>query len=205
MNADDGGKAAAAALKSAARRRGLTARDAAQDPTGDAAQAAAARFLAAFAPEPGAAVAGYRPIRSELDPTPLMTALLERGAQICVPVVVAAGAPLIFRLWTPTTPMVKGAFGADVPPEGAPLLRPEVLITPLAAFDRDGRRVGYGGGFYDRTLEQLRAVTPGAFAVGFAYAAQETRRAPTETVDQPLDAVVTEREVIRCGPRDDGT
>jgi 5-formyltetrahydrofolate cyclo-ligase len=111
-----------------------------------------------------------------------------------VPVIGAAGQPLSFRRWRPGAAMVAGPFGALIPEAGDDVV-PEVLIVPLVAFDRAGNRLGYGGGFYDRTLEGLRAARP-TFAIGFAYAAQEAEALPLEPTDQPLDAIVTEAETL---------
>lgn len=135
-------------------------------------------------------ISGYRPIRTEIDPTPTMKALCEAGARLCVPVIKAPGLPLKFREWTPDSQMVDGPFGARVPAEGA-WLEPEILIVPLVGFDREGWRLGYGGGFYDRTLERLRARRR-TVALGFAYAAQELEAAPRDETDQRLDGVVTD-------------
>ncbi len=139
-------------------------------------------------------VAGYMPIRTELDPLPAMTRLASAG-RVCVPVIDGAGRPLLFRDWTPDAVMIDGPFGAQVP-EGGAWRVPDVLIVPLVGFDAGCNRLGYGGGFYDRTLARLRAAGP-VRAVGFAYAAQELDRLPVEPTDQRLDAVVTEAGVIR--------
>lgn len=155
-----------------------------------AAAEAAAVFLEQVA-IPADATAGYRPIRGELDPTPLMRALHERGLPLAVPVIDAADAPLRFRIWTPDSAMIEGPFGAAIPAEGA-WVEPALLITPLLAFDRSGARLGYGGGYYDRTLAALRARGAGR-AIGFAYAAQEVAAIPHAREDQSLDGVVTER------------
>lgn len=142
-------------------------------------------------------ISGYMPIRTEIDPLPAMDALHRAGKTICVPVIVAAGQPLTFRVWTPDCVLEPGPFGAQVPRDGA-TVEPELLIAPLVAFDRAGNRLGYGGGFYDRTLEKLRAkrTTP---AIGFAFAAQELELTP-EPTDQPLDAIVTEAGVVVPAP-----
>lgn len=151
-----------------------------------------ARVLAPHADQP---LAGYVPIRSEIDPTPAMAV---HAGPLALPVVVAAGQPLAFRSWRPGEALVPGAFCAPVPASGVPVA-PVVLIVPLVAFDRSGGRLGYGGGFYDRTLADLRAAGP-VRAIGFAYAAQEVARVPVEPTDQPLDLIVTERGVIRPAP-----
>lgn len=141
----------------------------------------------------GVPLAGYMAMRSEIDPLPAMEEAAAHGP-VCVPVIDAKGLPLKFALWEPGCAMVDGPFGARVPATPA-FVEPEILIVPLVAFSRAGGRLGYGGGFYDRTLEVLRARRP-TLAVGFAYAAQEDPDLPLEPTDQPLDVIVTERGVI---------
>lgn len=153
-----------------------------------------ARLLTTIGNASGEIVAGYRPIRTEIDPTEAMTALHGAGARICVPVIEALHHPLKFRDWTPDCEMVEGAFGAAVPATGD-FLEPTIVIAPLVGWDRQGWRLGYGGGFYDRSLEGLRDKRP-TRAIGFAYAAQELPKAPQEPTDQQLDAIVTEDETI---------
>ena len=143
-------------------------------------------LLAAYRGQP---LSGFVPIRTEINPLPVMAAMAAHGP-VGVPVIEAKGAPLGFRTWRPGCAMEPGPFGAAVPVAGEPLV-PEVVIVPLVAFDRSGGRLGYGGGFYDRTLELLRARGP-LVAVGFAYAAQEADDLPLEPTDQPLDAIVTD-------------
>ncbi|MBK1634666.1 5-formyltetrahydrofolate cyclo-ligase [Rhodovulum adriaticum] len=177
--------------KAALRRAALDRRKAAHDPARGA--VACERLIALLRPNLGRPVAGYMPIRSEIDPRPAMTALAAHGP-VAVPVIAGAGRPLRFRCWSPGCAMVPGPFGASVPEHGDEIV-PEVLIVPLVGFDRCGARLGYGGGFYDRTLEGLRARGP-VLAVGLAYAAQEIARVPVEPTDQPLDAIVTEAGII---------
>lgn len=156
-----------------------------------AGQGQAAEILADYlAPHKGKVLSGYMPMRSEIDPLPAMAA---HQGPVGVPVIVAKAAPLRFREWSPGCRMVEGTFKALVPEEGA-WLEPEVVIVPMLAFDARGYRLGYGGGFYDRTLELLRARGP-VLAVGFAFAAQEMDEVPIDQFDQRLDAVVTERGV----------
>ena len=138
-------------------------------------------------------LAGYAQMRTEIDPTPAMEEAAAHGP-VCLPVIQAAGHPLKFRAWTPGCAMTPGAFGALIPETGD-WVTPEILIVPLVAFSRAGGRLGYGGGFYDRTLEQLRALKP-TLAIGFAYAAQEQPDLPLEPTDQPLDLIVTEQGII---------
>ena len=142
-------------------------------------------------------IAGYLPIGSEISPVPVMERLAETGRNLCVPVVTGDRRPLGFRQWTPSGDLVKADHGIPIPSSGA-WLRPDILVVPLLAFDAKGYRLGYGGGYYDRTLEFLRG-TGRPSAIGFAYAAQQTDHVPTEAFDQRLDMVVTERRVLRFG------
>ncbi|MGY6411067.1 MAG: 5-formyltetrahydrofolate cyclo-ligase [Alkalilacustris sp.] len=143
----------------------------------------------------GRMLGGYWPLVHEADPRPAMAA---HGGPLCLPVVEGPGRPLAFRRWQPGAPLRAGAFGV-MEPEGAQPCTPEWLIVPLLAFDRRGVRLGYGGGFYDRTLAGLRA-RPGARveAIGLAFAGQEVAEVPSEPTDLPLDMIVTEAEVILC-------
>lgn len=144
----------------------------------------------------GVPLAGYMPMRTEIDPLPAMAEAAAHGP-VAVPIIIGKGQPLMFRAWTPDAPMVPGTFGALVPQDGAWLI-PQILIVPLVAFDVRGGRLGYGGGFYDRTLQGLRAAGP-VMAIGFAFAAQQAGDLPLEPTDQPLDLIVTEQGVITPG------
>ena len=139
-------------------------------------------------------LSGYMPMRTEIDP---LAAMAGYAGRVCVPVIVGKGVALAFREWTAAGQMVAGEFGARVP-AGGDWLEPQVLIVPLLAWDRRGYRLGYGGGFYDRTLERLRARGP-VLAVGFGFAAQEVAQVPIEETDQVLDIVVTEAGVVAVG------
>ena len=139
-------------------------------------------------------ISGYMPIKTEISPLEAMKKLAYCGKRLCLPVVQSAGKPLFFKEWTPVSSMVRGAFGAQIPENGL-VLNPELLIVPLVAFDRNGARLGYGGGFYDRSLDQLRRQKR-TIAVGFAYSSQEVEKVPIERTDQQLDMVVTENEII---------
>jgi 5-formyltetrahydrofolate cyclo-ligase len=143
-------------------------------------------------PPPGAVVAGFWPLPGEIDIRPLLETLHGRGHEIVLPVTPARGEALTFRLWTPGAELVRERFGT-VRPTGAEK-RPDCLFVPLLAFDRAGRRLGYGGGYYDRTLAAL----PGAVAIGCAFAAQEVENVPVNPHDIPLHGVATERELIWC-------
>jgi 5-formyltetrahydrofolate cyclo-ligase len=177
-----------AAIKAEARARAFAARKVAhRNGQGQAAEILA-DFLAAHRQRP---MAGYMAMRTEIDP---LAAMAAHQGPLGVPVILGAGQALRFREWAPGCALVEGAFKAMIPAEGA-WVEPEVLIVPLVAFDARGYRLGYGGGFYDRTLEGLRARRP-TLAVGFAFAAQEMAEVPTEPTDQPLDAIVTENGVL---------
>ena len=178
-------------LKTAARKAAFAVRKQAFA----AGQGQAAEILADYlATRRGCVLAGYMPMRTEIDPLPAMA--VHQGA-VGVPVILGAGMPLRFREWGPGVAMVAGEFGALVPADG-PWVEPEVLIVPLLAFDARGYRLGYGGGFYDRTLAGLRA-RHGVRAVGFAFGAQEVEAVPIDGFDERLDAVVTETGVREFG------
>ncbi|NGQ91113.1 5-formyltetrahydrofolate cyclo-ligase [Rhodobacter sp. HX-7-19] len=158
-------------------------------------QGQAAELLAdVLAPYRGKALAGYMAMRTEIDPTAAMAA---HPGPVGVPVILGAGQALKFREWSPGCAMVAGEFGALIPAEGA-WVEPEVVIVPLVGFDARGYRLGYGGGFYDRTLAGLRARHP-VLAVGFAFAAQELPEVPIDQYDQRLDVIVTEAGIRHFG------
>lgn len=138
----------------------------------------------------GATVAGYWPIGTEIDVRPLLLALLARGHEVLLPETPPRGEPLAFRRWTQGATMRPGRFGT-LHPDG-PTAIPGLLLVPLLAFDAACNRLGYGGGYYDRTLAAL----PGLRTIGCAYAAQQVDVVPVLPHDAPLDAVVTERGVI---------
>ena len=158
---------------------------------------AALRFLAGIAVPPGSVVSAYWPMGEEIDPRPLMERLHGAGIAVGLPVVVAKNAPLLFRRWRPGTRLVPGGFKTEVPSPEEPELTPALLIVPLLAFDRQGYRLGYGGGFYDRTLAKLRDAGAAVTAVGFAYAGQEVEAVPHADYDQRLDWLATERSLQR--------
>lgn len=142
-------------------------------------------------------VSGFFPYQSEIDTRPLLGKLAGDGWTTCLPIVIANGQPLQFRRWLPGEPTINGVWGIPRPPDTSPELEPDVLIIPMLAFDRTGYRLGYGGGFYDRTLEKLRAIKK-VIAIGVAYSAQELDEVPHGLHDQPLNYIMTEREVIIC-------
>jgi len=185
--------------KSRARRRAVTLRaEAAARPEAvEAGRALVERFPDEAWPPIGAMVAGYRPVRGEIDPLALMETFLCEQARLCLPCVTGPDKPLAFRAWTPGDPLRKAAFGVEEPLENAPEVSPSLVLAPLLAFDEEGRRLGYGGGFYDRTLDALRS-RAGVTAVGLAYEAQKSERVPSGPRDQRLDWVVTEQAAYRC-------
>lgn len=139
----------------------------------------------------------YWPIKDEADPMPLAEVLAKAGVTTALPLTLARGQPLQFRFWKPGDAHDTGPWGIGTPAADAPLVEPDVLFVPLAAFDRRGARLGYGAGFYDATLEWLRRHKP-VRAIGVAFSCQEVLFLPTEPHDQPLDMVVTERDLILC-------
>ncbi|WP_371154490.1 5-formyltetrahydrofolate cyclo-ligase [Jannaschia sp. 2305UL9-9] len=176
--------------KAQLRKRCLAARDAAPD---TARAAAATRLFARLMHLKGRTIAGYIPIGSEADPLATMRAL-SFDNRICVPVVTAKGAPLRFREWTPGCAMEEGPFRVPVPVEGGWRV-PDVVIVPMVGFDRHGGRLGYGGGFYDRTLAGLND----CLIVGLALEAQRVDRIPREATDVAIPWIVTERGVSGVG------
>ncbi|MEC7398378.1 MAG: 5-formyltetrahydrofolate cyclo-ligase, partial [Pseudomonadota bacterium] len=147
---------------------------------------------------PAGPVSGFVPIRTEIDPKPLLAWLRATGRKSVLPIVGARDAPLVFRVWTPGDEMDTGPYGIEEPKASADRMNPVVLLVPMLAFDRFGFRLGYGGGYYDRTLAALRAQGK-ITAVGIAYSAQEVDAVPVGEYDQPLDWIVTEREAIEIG------
>ncbi len=168
------------------------ARDAARLARGDGdatADRAVRDHLLALIP-PGLVVSGTWPLPGELDLRPLLHALHARGHTVLLPETTPRGTPLVFRRWTPDTSLVAGRFGTAHP--DAEAMDPELLLVPLLAFDDRLMRLGYGGGYYDRTLAGL----PGCRAIGFAYARQQVAAIPCGPFDVPLDAIVTEDGVL---------
>ncbi|MGE3830255.1 MAG: 5-formyltetrahydrofolate cyclo-ligase [Parvibaculaceae bacterium] len=140
-------------------------------------------------------VSGFHPYQDEISVLPLLARLVSEGWFSALPVVIAKGKPLVFRAWAPGEPTTRGVWDIHIPPESAPEAAPDVLLVPLLGFDRRGYRLGYGGGFYDRTLAELRqkkAIT----AIGIGYADQELDEVPIAAYDEPLDWIMTERGVI---------
>ena len=158
----------------------------------EAAQTAAAAFLEGVSLSPADIVAFYWPIREELDCKPLFSRLMDANQPICLPVVVGEGQPLDMRLWEQGTPLYPSGFGTLAPSEIAPRVEPDVVVMPLLGFDKRGTRLGYGGGYYDRTLARMKKKPK---LIGYAFAAQELPEIPRQPHDLPLDAVATERGI----------
>jgi 5-formyltetrahydrofolate cyclo-ligase len=181
--------------KAALRQEAIALRDALPaDARQAAAEAIAARkFLLAIAL--GTIVSGFMPLKSEINPLPLLQMFAEAGARLALPTIAGRGKPLIMRAWEFGAPLDRGQWGIREPKPDAPEVEPDILLVPLLAFDRAGHRLGYGAGYYDMTIHRLRALKP-VTAVGIAFAAQEVPKIPTTPRDERLDLVLTEREVI---------
>ena len=143
-------------------------------------------------------ISAFHSVGTEISTVEFFDKLVAEGWTTALPVVVAKNTPLVFRQWAPGDKLVPGRWDIKVPPEMAPEVQPDVLLVPMLAFDRRGYRLGYGGGFYDRTLEKLRALKK-VTAIGIAYAGQEIDTVPRDSHDQLLDWIMTERESIKCG------
>ena len=176
--------------KAVLRKAAFARRKAAHDAGGAGRSGLLSEFLAGHR---GVPIAGYMPIRTEIDPRPAMAEASAYGV-VGVPVITGEGQPLVFHDWDPEAAMVDGPFGAFVPASAVAMV-PEIVVVPLVAWDLDGNRLGYGGGFYDRTLEGLRA-RRAALAIGFAYEAQLAQGLVVEPTDQRLDMMITENRVI---------
>jgi 5-formyltetrahydrofolate cyclo-ligase len=170
-----------------------------RDGLSDARRAAAAEAVAArglpFALAAGAIVSGYAPIRNEIDPAPLMKKLAAQGARLALPTVNARGRSLIFRVWSPGDRLTLGALGIPEPSPAAAEIVPDIMLVPLAAFDRQGHRIGYGAGHYDHTFAHLRK-TKAVVGVGLAFAVQEIEAVPALSHDVALDYVLTETDTF---------
>ncbi len=179
----------------------LLARRGAVDPSlaPAAADAVAARLAELIAPE-ALMVAAYWPLAGELDPRPALQRLAARGHRLALPRMQGKALPLAFHAWGWGQPLIRGGFGVLQPDPAAPVAIPDVVLVPLLGFDRHGHRLGYGQGYYDRTLRALRAAGAARVAIGLAFALQEVEAVPAGPADEPLDAVVTEAASRRWSP-----
>jgi 5-formyltetrahydrofolate cyclo-ligase len=181
--------------KAELRAAALAKRDALSDSKRAAAAKAVAKRGLPVEVMQGMIVSAYSPIRSEIDPGPLMRTLAALGAQLALPAVMARGKSLAFRVWSPDDRLMLGPLGILEPSPAAAELVPDIMLVPLAAFDRSGHRIGYGAGHYDYTLAHLRklkAIT----AIGLAFAAQEIEEVPALSHDVALDYVLTETKMF---------
>lgn len=153
-------------------------------------------FARPFAP--GTIVSGFASLADELDCMPLLRRLGEEGLGLALPVVTGKGKPLTFRAWRPDDEMDAGVWGIPQPKADKAVVAPDILLVPLLAVDRGGWRLGYGGGFYDRSLQALRAQKQ-VLAIGLAYEEQVVDAVPHLDYDEPLDWVVTPAGAMRCG------
>jgi 5-formyltetrahydrofolate cyclo-ligase len=181
--------------KSMLRERALALRD--ELPPAE--RAAAAEAIAAR-PLPvkivsGMIVSGFSPMKTEINPIPLMRKFAEAGAQLALPAIAGHGKPLVMRAWSFGEPLKAGQWGIREPLPAAKEVSPDILIVPLAAFDRRGHRIGYGAGYYDMTINALRDKKP-VTAIGVAFATQEIREVPFTERDARLDIVLTQNETI---------
>lgn len=160
--------------------------------------AAAGHFLKSVELRPGGVIAGYWPIRDEFDSRPLLEAIAANGGRLAMPVVEGDSGRLIFREWASGGALVPAGFGTFGPSDAAREVEPEVIIAPLLAFDRRGYRLGYGGGFYDRSLTALRAAGKCKSAIGLGFAAQRVQQVPAGGDDARLDMIVTETGAIQA-------
>ena len=161
------------------------------------AAAVATHGLGFLSPVGPAVVSGFLAIAEEIDPAPLLERLDREGWRVSLPVMLGKGQPLLFRAWSPGAPLRTVMWGIREPDDTAPTVEPDVVLVPLLAFDRGGHRLGYGGGFYDRTLRQLRQRKP-VVALGLAFGAQEVDAVPHLDYDERLDWVLTPEGPIRC-------
>ena len=162
----------------------------------DAADAAAKYFLDDIQIDAGMCVAAYWPIRDEIDCKPLLISLMDNLHSVCLPMVMGDEVPLEFRMWEAGAPLYPAGFGTLAPAETAPTIQPDLIIIPLLGFDQSGTRLGYGKGYYDRTIAAMENKPT---LVGYAFSAQELESIPREAHDVPLDYLVTETGVRRFG------
>lgn len=148
-----------------------------------------------IAVKPGAIVSGFMPMKTEINPLPLLRRLAGEGAKLALPCIVGRGHPLTMRAYQFGDPFKSGQWGIREPMPAAPEVKPDILLVPLVCFDRNGQRIGYGAGYYDRTIASLRALKS-VTTVGIAFAMQEIPQVPATERDERLDFVLTEKEIL---------
>jgi 5-formyltetrahydrofolate cyclo-ligase len=185
------------AAKIELRRRALAARNEVFQARGpEAAAALAVQVSKIRRRAPHVNIAGYWPLGSEIDCRPALLDLHKEGCGVALPVAGARGDRLLFRQWTPGQHLDSGPFGTSHPGPSSPVIEPDIILVPLLAFDLKGTRLGYGAGYYDRTLDALRSMRR-IEAWGFAFDEQEVPDVPAEATDQKLDGVMTDRRLLR--------
>lgn len=182
-------------IKAELRAASLAKRDALSKVAREAAARAIAAHVLPVEMPSGVCVAGFSSIRSEIDVALLMRVLEGKGASLALPVLAGESQPLIFRHWTQDTQLVRGPYGIFEPSSEAEEIEPDIVLVPLAAFDRAGHRIGYGGGYYDRTLERLRQ-SKKITAIGVGFSVQEIAQVPSSEHDARLDLMLTEKDLL---------
>ncbi len=181
--------------KSLLRKQTLVARSAISNKQKSlAANSAAKLFIKNIPINKNDIIAAYWPISDELSCLPLVKQLRGRGHQICLPVTIAENKPLIFKLWQKEPKLLDGEYGIRIPDNDAPILAPNIIIVPLVAFDKKGARLGYGKGYYDRTIANMKQKP---LLVGYGFALQEVEQIDSESHDVPLDYMVSEKKVVK--------
>ena len=183
--------------KAALRRAALSIRRAVADGDRETAAGTLLGYIDDLPIVPGSMVSGFWPIRGEIDPLPLMRALKHRGCRLCLPAIIDK-TTIVFREWINDEKLVDTGFGTMGPNADAAVVDPDVLLVPIAVFDRRGGRIGYGAGYYDRAIEKLLAKRLRPKLIGLAFACQETESVPLESHDKLLDMIATDAEIIHC-------
>ena len=182
--------------KASLRAVSLTARDALGEAMRAEKSAAICRAgSVALAVSSGQTVSGYYPIRSEVDAMPLLAALGKGGARLCLPAVLDRET-IVFRQWNPVDPLVDVGWGTMGAPAEAPVVDPDLILMPLAAFDRQGNRIGYGAGHYDRAIDRMRQKGLNPRLIGIAFDCQEVAEVPAGPYDIPMNGVLTESGLV---------
>ncbi|MEO1065773.1 MAG: 5-formyltetrahydrofolate cyclo-ligase [Pseudomonadota bacterium] len=191
--------ASLAAIKADLRHRTLTARDQLRASYRQEQSARLTEFVDCVGGASGRVVSGFWPIRSEISPLGLMSALRRRGAQLCLPVVVDK-TTIVFRAFDDEEALVDAGFGTKGPPSDAAVVDPDIMLIPLSVFDAYGGRIGYGAGHYDRAIMRLHEKGRSPLKVGIAFGLQEVPQVPQEAHDIPLDLVITPEGPISPEP-----